>query len=177
MSKEVIHLLTLRHITYLITALICNSFVLFNRVLDLLKYTLDPSEWPLGLTIVMSILEVLFYAQGMIIPLTRCVEPAFKMVLKRNIKIVINYIFGGKTNFIDEVIGEGMTPLFTFLNSGMNIELVYVILEGISTQFRQGESMADITCSELKTEKGVDQVIKLSNYTINNIDLWRNNPS
>lgn len=62
MSTEVIHLLTVRHIVYLVTALICNSFVLVNRILEIVNYPLDPSEWPLSLTIVMAILEVLFYA-------------------------------------------------------------------------------------------------------------------
>lgn len=65
-----------------------------------------------------------------------------------------------------------MTPLLTFLNSGVNIELVYVILAGISTQFSEAES-SEATV----TEMGDDKVITLSNYTIHNIDLWRNNPS
>ena len=159
MSKEVIHLLTVRHITYLVTAFICNSFVFVNRVLDLLNYTQNSLEWPRGFTIVMSILEILFYGQGMIIPLTRCVEPYFKMVLKRNFKIAINFFLRRPSNWVDEVIGQGMTPLFTFLNSGMNIELVYVILEGISTQFRQGETKAEITSTEILTESGRDKLI------------------
>jgi hypothetical protein len=133
MSTEVIHLLTVRHIVYLVTALICNSFVLVNRILDLINYPLDPSEWPLSLKIVIAILEVLFYAQGMVIPVTRCVEPYFKMVLKRYLFDCFNWVFRRKSNLVDQVIGQGMTPLFTGLNSGMNIELVYVILEGIST--------------------------------------------
>lgn len=31
---------------------------------------------------------------------------------------------------------EELGPLFMFMNSGLNVELVYVILEGISTQLR-----------------------------------------
>ena len=37
---------------------------------------------------------------------------------------------------IKEEEEEELGPLFMFMNSGLNVELVYVILEGISTQLK-----------------------------------------
>ncbi len=74
----------------------------------------------------------------MIVPLTRCIEPYFSRVFVRYLGQIYRTITCKKKvdSQIKEEEEEELGPLFMFMNSGLNVELVYVILEGISTQLK-----------------------------------------
>jgi hypothetical protein len=89
------------------------------------------------------VLELLFYSQGIWIPLSRCAEPYFSLVVVRNFKSFLRIItcrFNKKDEAqrFDETLlleeEEGLKPMFLGLNSELNVELVYTILKGIQTQ-------------------------------------------
>ena len=79
--------------------------------------------------------ELLFYSQGMIVPLSRCIEPYFSSVFVGYLIQIFRFFTCKK--HVDSQIeqkDEEIGPLFMFMNSGLFVELVYVILEGITTQ-------------------------------------------
>lgn len=91
----------------------------------------------------MLVLEFLFYSQGIWIPLSRCAEPYFSLVVVRNFKSFIRIITcrlnkKDEAQRFDETLlleeEEGLKPMFLGLNSELNVELVYTILKGIQTQ-------------------------------------------
>ena len=88
----------------------------------------------------------------------------------------------------------GMQPLFMFMNSGLNVELVYVILTGISTHFKSKlgsdiqsdpelfkDSLGDggqLTMRTVTRSNGdKDKVVTMKNFVIEDIDKWRDIPN
>ena len=68
-----------------------------------------------------------------------------------------------------------MAPLFFFLASSFNVELVYIILKGI-TQFSyisKGKILKQNKNIDLKIEKD-DVTITLNKIKIKNLELWSN---
>ena len=84
-----------------------------------------------------------------------------------------------------------------FMNSGLNTEMVYVILTGISTHLRITEmnmTKDSILTESVKNDKKIndenttieevqnkfgatDLIISMKNYTIKDVGLWRENSS
>ena len=77
--------------------------------------------------------------------------------------------------------------MFLGLNSELNVELVYTILKGIQTQLnvkkseqldQSFEDNGSITTELIINSDGSeDQLVKLKNFTIKNIYLWRETPT
>lgn len=74
--------------------------------------------------------KVIYQSQGIILPFIRLSEPYFYQTLWR--KFVKREAKG--QSGIEEKDDEEIAPIFTFLTSSLNVELVYIILESI-TQF------------------------------------------
>jgi hypothetical protein len=62
-------LVTKRHIFYIVMFIISNLFVFLNRLLPLLKLKNKFDMWDKPYQVVFGILEILFYIQGISIPL------------------------------------------------------------------------------------------------------------
>jgi hypothetical protein len=78
------------------------------------------------------VLKVLYFSQGIMGPLIRGNEVAFRSIVWKTMKQDFKWLFCMRDYETKEE--ETMTPLFLFLASSFNTELVYVILKGI-TQF------------------------------------------
>ena len=74
-------------------------------------------------------LKFMFQSQGLLLPLVRMSEPFFFRILGNKLAKALPY-----TRYDDDEEEEEMAPLFSFLTSSLNVELVYIILKGI-TQF------------------------------------------
>ncbi len=128
MSQEVATLVTKRHIFYIVIFIISNLFVFLNRLLPLLIPEKKFEEWNTPYQVVFGILEILFYVQGISIPLMVVVtERVIYHQLVRN----LCQLFCRKANESDNE--ETLKPILLWLNSARNVELVYTILKGIQT--------------------------------------------
>ena len=103
-----------------------------------------------------AVLYTLYLFSGILTPLVRFNEPAFRSVIS-------GIIFGGKTDSEKE-----MTPLFLGLASSLNVELVYIILKGI-TSFSNIEKAEK--SGKLKRSNG-DVTVYLDHIKIKNMHRW-----
>ena len=105
MSKEVVNMVIYRHVLYIGMFIICNLYVFLNRVLYLHFFitskeedkvidvsTISTLDWSDPFKYILLVLEFLFYSQGIWIPLSRCAEPYFFLVVLRNFKSFIRII-------------------------------------------------------------------------------------
>lgn len=147
----------------------------------------------------MAIFEILFYAQGIIVPMTIFVEPYIKLKLWAHFLQALDVVRCRTVKWREDPALEdkGLKPLFMFMNTGLNVEMVYVILTGISTHLQATEM--NMTKDSILTESdkqrkknhdsnttvrealnkfgATDLVISMKNYTIKDVDLWRDNSS
>lgn len=132
---------------------------------------------------------MMFYAQGIVGPLVRLSEPAFRRTISESIKKDLASLFCFKKSFrqiadeeAKEVKDSEMAPLFLYLASSLNVELVYIILKGI-TSFTYIKSMEE-TIGEVdertrrKREKLDSRLehgniyLNLTKIKIKNFDKW-----
>ena len=83
-------------------------------------------------------------------------EPSFRKIASKSIRRDLRWFFGKPVK--NENKSEEMAPLFLFLASSFNVELVYVILNGI-TQF----SYLKQTSAKALKKKGQVKVVKDEN--------------
>ena len=82
--------------------------------------------------------EVLFYLQGIILPATRLLDPCFRNIFVKQItrfyrKITCrSHINGYEYLASSSQNEEAIEPIDLFLNSVLNVELVYIILRAIT---------------------------------------------
>ena len=104
----------------------------------------------------------------------RLVEPFFFRILWRKLKSTFGCCKRGND---DKEAEEEIAPLFAFLTSSLNVELVYIILKGI-TQFSYINKGPDFM-SEKKSKNitlvnsaAEDATIILKKIKIKNVDQW-----
>ena len=112
----------------------------------------------------------------MFLPVIRLVEPFFFRILWRKLKLAFGCCKRGNDDKeVEEE--EEIAPLFAFLTSSLNVELVYIILKGI-TQFSYINKGPDFM-SEKKSKNitlvdpaAEDATIILKKIKIKNVDQW-----
>ena len=98
---------------------ICNAYLL----LCLFEHSDDSVEFINRWYI--KLFQALFYTQGVVLPVLRMIEPGiFKLHVRLFLKLV-------RCRFKEADEEEIVEPISILLNSTLNIEFVYVILEGI----------------------------------------------
>lgn len=146
-----------RHATNILIFIVANLYTWAFSIYICFSIPLDKFNNPWW----KIILKVLFYAQGIVSPLVRLQEPAFRITIKQTIiKDLRMFLCLKETDHQDmtysrsttvasssetELQGDEqvkqeakevkkdaeMAPLFLFLASSLNVELVYIILKGI----------------------------------------------
>lgn len=117
-----------RHTTSIVLFFVCNLYIFTFTVYVCYKLPLDVTTTPWW----QIVLKVLYFSQGIMGPLIRGNEVAFRSIVWKTIKQDLKWLVCMRDAETKEE--ETMTPLFLFLASSFNTELVYVILKGI-TQF------------------------------------------
>ena len=80
-------------------------------------------------------MKSLYLSQGILGPAVRMNEEAFRQTVVKTVKSDFKWLFRIKEQpEVGSKSDENMAPLFLFLASSFNTELVYVVLKGI-TQF------------------------------------------
>ena len=85
------------------------------------------------------------FSTGIFLTLIRFYEPLFRVVLINNI-----YEFWGE--IYNTTSKDEEEPLSTFLNSSLNVELVFIILESITTFANQVESKMRGSKSQIRSK-------------------------
>jgi hypothetical protein len=132
-------------------------------------------------------LKLLFQASGIYLPLIRFSEQSFSAKMADEFRSVFFFWRWCKRKDSDKVASskssspeDGMAPLFMFLASSFNVELVYIILKGI-TQFsyltclQQDAGLSSDKRSKLSLTEDKDRDearITLSKIKIKNVDSW-----
>lgn len=116
-SQPVRDLVRRRHVRSILIYILCYVYVVYYVFyVESGHYSARPlTEW------LTAILYTLYLASGILTPLVRFNEPTFRSAIS-------DIFFGGK---IDSQ--KQMTPLFLGLASSFNVELVYIILKGITS--------------------------------------------
>lgn len=133
-----------RHATGIIIFFVCNIYVFSFTVYKSYGIPLDVKTTPWW----QIVLKSLYLTQGVVGPLIRCNEEAFRATVLKTIKKDLGLKDSNKNTSLNprsEELTEQdseMAPLFLFLASSFNTELVYVILKGI-TQFSYFSSQKD----------------------------------
>ena len=108
-----------RHTGIVMAYSICNSYLLlclFDHSDNSVEFI---NRW------YVKLFQALFYTQGVILPFLRMIEPG---ILKLHVRLFLKL---ARCRFKEADEEEIVEPISILLNSTLNIEFVYVILEGI----------------------------------------------
>ena len=140
LSRQVRSLILSRHLFTMLFFVIANAYLLMSWTVCLLPrwHNLQTNEvkiddQPTMIRWLVYTGEFFFKSQGIFLSLLRFSEPLFFKILTQK---MANCCSRKKsTDLEDDFTEKEMTPLFLFLASSLNVELVYIILKGI-TQFQ-----------------------------------------
>ena len=110
-----------RHVAIVTGYLVCNLYLLYLIYVPI--FSPDYAVTGIDVTWFTRLLQALFYSQGFILPLIRVTEPGSRMMYWRMLK---NLFTCSK-----DVKEEKAAQVNMLFNSTLNIEFVYVVLEGI----------------------------------------------
>lgn len=78
-SGEIRNCILKRHVLAIVLYLVLNFYILISSVYDLNPDPINSPKWA-------YVFKILFFAQGIIMPLMRCTEQAFVVLIKKRIK-------------------------------------------------------------------------------------------
>jgi len=184
-NQEVKTLVMKRHTTLIIFTFILNTDIWLETLLMMVRiYRTDEEESYSYDGFLTSTVKLIFYMQGIVMPLLRLNEPAFYQIIQRSATAALIYVgLRPETSRKDIEIKE-IRPLFLFLSDSYNVELVYIILKSV-TEFSNWKPMRN-TCNNRKqshyfnksnlldtiVEKDGDFTLTLKRIKINNSEAW-----
>ena len=126
-SSEVRFVILRRHIITLAFFLITNLYFL-NSMVAYLRFgyrDMQERNKEAMTNRIVYVFKILYQAQGLILPFIRLSEPYFFRIVYRE---SLGRLFGEPPKAEE----KELAPLFSFLKSSLNVELVYIILKGIT---------------------------------------------
>lgn len=161
-----------RHFFYQMTFNVCNFYVLYG-VINFYNQT-DTRDYNDQLWYV-KLMRGLFYSQGFLLPIVRLVEPGqlsfYLMLLKK--------IFTCKQ--VEDYDIESYKEINILLNSTLNVEIVFVMLEGIvncsKVNLKNEDDQSQIT-EETQPDftqvriNGNDVTLKIDRIKMDDLDEW-----
>lgn len=123
-----------------------------------------------------KVFKVFFLAQGLVSPAIRLQESAFRNAISTTITKIFTNPCGAQDTSSTE--NTEMTPLFLFLASSLNVELVYVILKGITnfsyikTDTKNMRITQKIKRLEFSEQDG-DLTLRMHEIKIKDFEKWQ----
>lgn len=126
-KQELKSLIVKRHILFITVFLFCNMFVCL-----LVSHTSNnTAKTTVAQLIFFGLFQILYFSQGIWMLVIRLTEEGFRKALIETLRY-----FWAKLTFnkyeISKTEDYELQPLYFFLNSALNVELVFVILKGIT---------------------------------------------
>ena len=126
-KQELKSLIVKRHILFITVFLFCNMFVCL-----LVSHTSNnTAKTTVAQLIFFGLFQILYFSQGIWMLVIRLTEEGFRKALIETLRY-----FWAKLTFNKYEISKSedyeLQPLYFFLNSALNVELVFVILKGIT---------------------------------------------
>jgi hypothetical protein len=126
-KQELKSLIVKRHILFITVFIFCNMFVCL-----LVSHTSNnEAKTTVAQLIFFGLFQILYFSQGIWMLVIRLTEEGFRKALIETLRY-----FWSKLTFSNYEISKTedyeLQPLYFFLNSALNVELVFVILKGIT---------------------------------------------